>query len=257
VAHFAGGPHEIRPISPAWQLFWEVDPKATERAIRQTGIRHVFDSESGGFNRHDEQKAQYAFLEAGGILAESLCWLYAKNRDEALADLALRIARFSHNYRSPETGLIENSPLIDRWDKYVCTTEVGLWAGSLLRAADLSGRQEFARMAADGVTAYLRYGYDKDSQQYYGQLNVKDGTPVLKENPIPGPEDYFPGNYADIWNANFPAHDYPLAMADTCVELFRRTKGAQYEEAVRRWAAAVTPSCSGAASISWRTHQRL
>lgn len=239
VAHFAGGPHEIRPIPPAWQLFWNINPAATEREIRVAAARHVTDPATGAFSRHDEAKGALAFIEAGGILSESLCWLYVKSKDSGLLQAALQIARYSHGFRNPSTGLIENNPSVQRWDKFVSTSEVGLWAGSLLRAATLSGRDEFAAMAADGVSAYLRYAYDAKAGEYYGQVRVKDGAPVLKDNPVPGPEEYWPGNYADIWNANFPAHDYPMAMADTCVELFRRTGEERYKEAVRRWAGVV------------------
>ncbi|MCW5962879.1 MAG: hypothetical protein KIT83_02480 [Bryobacterales bacterium] len=238
-AHFTGGPHEMRPIHPCWEVFWRIDPKVTETQIRQSGIRHVFDPATGGFNRHDDGIKGYAFLEAGGILSESLSWLYAKTKDDSLADMAQKIAEFSFGYRGADTGLVENSPTRDRWDKYVCTTEVGLWAGSLLRAADLTGRQEFERMAEDAMKAYLRYGYDKKTRRYFGQLQVADGKPVLRDNPVPGHEEYFPGNHADVWNANFPSHDYPMAFATTCVELYRRTKAEPFGEAIERWAGAL------------------
>jgi hypothetical protein len=238
-AHFAGGVHEMRPIPPCWEVFWKRNPAVTEREIRESARRHLFDPATGGFNRHDDGKSGHAFIESGGILAESLCWLYARKKESGLADVALKIATFSHSHRGSKTGLIENDATSTRWDKLVSTTEVGLWAGSLLRCADLSGRPEFARMAGDGVTAFLRYGYDSKTRRYFGQVRVADGTPVLKDNPIPGPEEYWPGNHADIWNANFPAHDYPMAMADTCVELFRRTKGSQYGEAIERFSGAI------------------
>jgi hypothetical protein len=238
-AHFSGGPHEMRPIPPCWEVFWRIDPKATERQIRQISIRHVFDPKTGGFNRHDDSKPGHAFLEAGGILAESLAWLYAKTKDAWLADTAQKIAEFSFRHRGPETGLVENNPTQDRWDKYVCTTEIGLWAGSLLRAADLTGRVEFEKMAGDAVKSYLKYGYDRATRRYFGQLRVADGTPVLRDNPIPGHEEYFPGNHADVWNANFPSHDYPMALATTCVELFRRTKADPFGEAIERWVGAL------------------
>lgn len=239
VAHFAGGAHEIRPVPPAWELFWNADEEATARAIRAVAERHVIDPKTGFFSRHDSAEGAHAFIEAGGILAESFCWLSARNRDAGLADLALRVARYSYGFRNAKTGLMENNPSVQRWDKFVSTTEVGLWAGSLLRASTLSGRPEFAAMAQDGVSAYLRYGYDPARREYYGQVRVDDGSPVLKEQAVPGPEEYWPGNYADIWNANFPAHDYPMAMADTCVTLYERTKKPLYEEAIHRWAAVV------------------
>lgn len=238
-AHFVGGPHEMRPISPCWELFWRIDPRATETEIRQSAARHIFDPASGGFNRHDDGRSEYAFLESGGILAETLAWLFSKTRDAALADMALKVAGFSFQYRGKTTGLVENSPTRDRWDKYVCTTEIGLWAGCLLRAATLTGRREFETMAAEAVQAYLRYGYDRATRRYFGQLRVADGSPVLKENPIPGHEEYWPGNHADVWNANFPSHDYPMAFASACVELYRRTKSGVFAEAIERWAGAL------------------
>lgn len=94
-------------------------------------------------------------------------------------------------------------------------------------------------MAAEAVKSYLRYGYDKETRRYFGQLRVADGTPVLKDNPIPGHEEYFPGNHSDVWNANFPSHDYPMAFASTCVELYRRTKAEPFGEAIERWAGAL------------------
>lgn len=238
-AHFAGGPHEMRPIPPCWDVFWEIDPNATEREIRVSADRHIIDRETGEFTRHDEAKSPHAFLEAGGILAESLCWLGKRTGDKSVVDLALKVAGFSYRNRNLSTGLIENNPSVTRWDKHVSTTEVGLWAGSLLRAASYSGREEFRTMAEGGVSAYLKYGFDEKGGRYYGQLKVADGTPVLKENPVPGPEEYWPGNYADIWNANFPAHDYPMALATTCVDLYSLKRQDSYATAIRRWAGVV------------------
>jgi hypothetical protein len=239
VVHFAGGPHEMRPIGGAWDMFWRISPEATEREIRQAGKRHVFDEVTGGFNRHDDQKTGCAFLEAGGILADSLCWLAQKTGDRTLADRALLIAKFNFNYRDPQTGLIENDPTVERWDKYGSTTELGAWAGSLLRAYERSGVKEFANMAETALKTWLRFGYDAQTHQYYGQLRVKDGAPVFSKTGLPSADDYYPGNYANIWNAMFPTHDYPMCMAESCLSIYRRTKAPEFEEAVRRWARVV------------------
>jgi hypothetical protein len=223
--------HEIRPIPPAWALFWRVSSEMTEKAIRQLGRQHLFDAELGGFNRHADGKRSYAFLEAGGILAETLAWLAARTGDRYLADTARRIIEFSWLYRYSDTNLVENSPTKDRWDKYVCTTEVGLWAGCALRAAELGQISVLNEIAAAAVSAYLDYGYDADAQRYYGKLKVRDGRPSL------GPKStrYEPGDYADIWNALFPTHDYPLALAESCLTLYTRTRKVRYQQAVARW----------------------
>jgi hypothetical protein len=236
--------YETRPIPPAWQLFWRLDPQATERCIRRMGERHLFDAESGGFNRHADGRRSHAFIESGGILAESLCWLARQVNDPALVTLAQRIAGYSWRHRGLETDLVENNPTSNRWDNFVCTTEVGLWAGSLLRAADWANEPAFVEMAAAAVRAYLRYGYDGDAGRYYGSLRVADGTPALGDRTTP----YQPGDYAELWNPLFPSHDYPMALAESCLRLYERTGGAEYEEALHRWlqiVAAALPANGG------------
>ena len=222
------------------------------------GQRHLFDPVTGGFNRHDDGKQGCAFLEAGGVLVESLCWLGKKKNDPTLTETALRIANYSFENRNRETGLLENNPTVTRWDKWVCTTEVGLWASCLLRASDMSGKKELSQMADAAMSAYLRYGYDPKAGEYYGQILVKDGTPPVGIPKVDPPkegqvsQDYrhkadgsimadgdYPGHYIDLWSAQFPSHDYPMVFAETCVELYRRTKSPQYKEAVDRWVGVV------------------
>ena len=179
----AGELHEIRPLTPAWESFWRVAPAVKERAIRQLADQHLYDRGSGGFNRHADRQRGHAFLEAGGTLVETMCWLAARVGDGELAADALRVAEFSWSYRGATTDLPENSPTYDRWDKYVCTTEVGLWAGCLMRSTDLTGVRRFAEIAEAAVLAHLRYGYDERVGAYYGRLHVADGTPD-------GPQDH-------------------------------------------------------------------
>ena len=238
-----GSLHEMRPLPPAWECFWAVSPEATAREIRQASGMHLFDS-GGGFDRHAGGQPGHAFLESGGILCESLCWLSARAKDRTLAETALRIARFNWAYRAPATDLVPVSPLARRWDHNTCTTEVGLWAGSLLRAGRYSGMPEFLGMAHQAVLAYLRLGWDGEGRRYFGCLNVSDGRPVL------GPREtvYQPGDHADLWDPLFPRHDYPLAMAETCVHLYELTGEKDFEEAILRWArmiAGETPARGG------------
>ena len=232
IVRFSGGYHELRPITPAWDLFWKYAPQACERYIRTMCDRHLFDRETGGFNRHDNGKREHAFLESGGILVESLAWLYARTEDRELRDLAMRIAQYSFSHRGAETGLIVNEPDKGRWDAKVSTTEVGVWAQSLLRAARYAREEAFIDMAAAGIQAYLEYGYDAEAKQYYGQLDVATGKPV-----VPAHKGYWPGKYSDIFNSNqWPTHDYPMAFADACLTLHELTGTAAFEVGARRWA---------------------
>ncbi len=232
VIGFHGGCHELRPITPAWELFRRLDHAATERYIRLIGQRHVYDPATGGFNRHDDGKQGHAFIEAGGILAESLAWLAAESDDQALLEQALRIARYSFDHRGDTTGLVRNEPDHGRWDSQVCTTEVGLWAQCLLRATAATGCGDFADMAEAAIRAYLEYGYDSEHGRYYGQVSVDTGEPVTPEGTI-----YRPRFHADPWNTDqWPQHDYPMAVAEACLTLHATTGDACFLDAVHRWA---------------------
>ncbi len=223
--------HEARPIPPAWELFWRVSPQATERAIRAIADAHLFDPAAGGFNRHANRDRGHAFIESGGILVQGLCWLAARTGDTSLADQAARIANFSWSQRNMNTGLVPNDRTGGRWDGLVSTTEIGLWAGCLLRAGDLVARPEFAAMAAGAVEAFLRFGFDQAAGQYFGRVQIADGVADRR----PKSTVYQPGEHTDLWEPLFPAHDYPMCLAQTCLELHRRTGRPVFAEAVERF----------------------
>lgn len=165
-------------------------------------------------------------------MIEALAWLASRTSDDSLIEPAKRMAAFSFAARNPDTGLLENNPTEDRWDKTTSTTEVGLWAGCLLRADDHLGDVVFQPLADRAMRAWLKYGYDQGAERYYGRLGVTDGTPILT---LPQTA-YEPGVHADLWRPLFPAHDYPMPMAESCLKLYERTGDAIYEEACGRWA---------------------
>lgn len=256
IVAFSGGHHEARPLPCAWELFWRVAPGPTERCIRTMAIQHVKDARTGIFDRHASVKATeppssigsaHPFLESGGVLVESLAWLSAKTgrRDPWLRERAELVARFSFQQKGAETGLLQNQPGPEkRWDYYASTTEVGLWAGCLLRSADLLDSDALRRMARQSVAAYLRYGYDSASGRYYGQLNVADGSPRRPQRNAGAGEAtiYQPGEYADLWEFLFPTHNYPMSMAEACLTLWQQTGDELFQQAVRRWAGFIAQS---------------
>ncbi len=232
VAPFSGGYHELRPHVPAWELFWQQDAAACERYIRIMVARHVYDVATGGFNRHDNGRQEHAFLEAGAVLVESLAWLYGKTHDRDLLERARKIARYSYNHRGKSTGLIVNNPDGGRWDSKVCTTEVAVWANSLLRSAEHASDEEFTQLARDSVAAYLKYGYEDATKRYFGQLDVESGNAV-----VPKRTGYWPGKFSEVWNKDqWPTHDYPMAMAEACIALHRKTGDAVFRQGICRWA---------------------
>ncbi len=247
VVDFSGGFHECRPHTPAWESFWRIDPKATERAITAMATAHIKDPKTGLFCRHanpdvrpgefsrSELSSAMPFLESGGVLVDSLAWLAHKtdDRDGQWTDLALQVARYSYSQRDSSTGLVRNQPIVKRWDYFASTTELGLWAGCLARAAQYTGNEEFLQIADAAMTAWLRYGFDQSAGKYYGRLSVADGKPLVAELP----RRYSPPMYAEVFDVQErPTHNCPMPMAEACLSLFQQTGKPIYREAAHRWA---------------------
>ena len=229
-----GDLHEMRPFSPPWEILWQINAATTKKHILTAVNNHIVDQKTGEFNRHADQKSGYAFLEYGGILSYSLVWLYQKTKDESLLEKANAIINFSYGFRNPKTGLMENSPTQDRWDKYASTTEVGLWGNYILKAVLMAPekyRDEWISKVENIIGSWIVLGYDEENQQYFGGLNVADGSPYHPDPDYP----YQPGYHANIWNPLFPTHNYPLQLAESCLQLYKITGKEIYEQAVKRW----------------------
>ncbi len=242
---FSGGHHECRPHSPAWELLWRIDPQATERAIRAMGDQHVKDAATGRFCRHaspdntpgtlkpGENDGAMPFLEAGAVLVESLAWLAAKKGGDAeLSALATRVAEYSYQQRGEATGLLRNQPSVKRWDYHTSTTEIGLWAGSLLRAARATGQPRLLELAVLGLTPYLQKGFDSATGKYWGGLEVATGLPWKGELT----RGFSPPRHAEIFDmATRPTHNYPMPMAEACLDLLESDPQPLWRAAVTRW----------------------
>lgn len=235
-----GHRHELRPWCPPWELLAAVDGRATDAALRALRL-HVH-LPSGAFDRHaepggyDQPPHDCSFLEAGAVLAESFCYLASRSGEQRWNELAARIARWSYARRNATTGLVINNPTKDRWDQRVSTSEIGVWARALLRCHDLSQEQEFLDMADAALSAWLQHAWLPERQRYAGMVAVDSGEPIH----LPGP--YRPRELADIWHAAFPSHEYPLSLAECCVELAQRTGAPRYRTAIDRWAAIIAAS---------------
>ena len=229
-----GDLYEARPFAPVWDILWDIDPILTEKHLRQTIKGHIVDIETGEFNRHADGERGYAFIEYGGLLCYSLAWLYEKTWDTSLLDLADRIINYTYEHRNETTGLLENSPTQDRWDKYTATTEVGLWAGYVLKASkkvpEKLGRQ-WQTLASRSLARWLIYGWDETAGLYYGGLNINDGLPYEPQPDYP----YQPDKHSDIFNPLFPTHNYPMQLAEATVDMYLITKNAFYETHAKNW----------------------
>lgn len=240
--------YEARPIPVPWGLFDVHDRDKTATCIRSMGTFHVMDQQTGFFDRHasadktvnspspEKIESFYPFLESGAILVESLCWLAQRNTDDQaeLIALARKVAEYSAKHHGEETGIVRNQGHRNRWDFHYGTTEVGLWAGSLLKATEMTGDETFAKLAEPGLLAYLKYGWDSEAGKYYGAISVDDGSPhppQKAEDPYPYQPDY----YSDVWEPLFPIHDYPMVMGETCISFYEKTGKPEYREAIERF----------------------
>lgn len=239
VVTFQNGYHELRPITPAWDVFWHRAPETTADYIRKMAERHLYDPISGGFNRHDTGTKGHAFLEAGGILCETLAWLYAKTGERDLLETALRVSRYSYGFRHPKTGLVPNEPDMGRWDSKVCTSEIGLWAQCLLRSWRLASCDEFLDMVSNALKPYLKFAFDEESEKFFGQIDVEDGKSVA-----PQKIGYWPRLHSDPWNTDqWPTHDYPMTVAEASLDLHESLGENLFLDGVRRWAAIAVEEC--------------
>lgn len=222
--------HELRPLPVPWGVLARVDAAATARALHACR-RHVVGAD-GAFDRHATVAPvagnQHAFLESGAILA--LGWV--GSGDPALVAEARRIIAYSAAQRG-RSGLLRNSPTLDRWDMHTSTSELGMWAGAVARCGELLGDPGLVALAAEVLERWLALAWDDGAGLFHGRLDVDSGRPV----PGPRTTPWQPAAHGDVWEPRFPAHDYPLPCAEACLRLHRLTGRACFRQGVERWLA--------------------
>jgi len=231
--------HEMRPLPVAWEMFEQIDAAAAVRAARAAAAGHLVQPSSGLFNRHAhvegkrEPQPPMPFLSAGGTLVETLAWLASRSpRDRAeLIRRAKRVAAYSHGGRNTRTSLMPVQPVVDRWDKHVATTETGLWASSMMRAAELTRSSTFEARAWDSLRAYLTFGFSREEGRYHGMVDVYAGLPTWERT-----TDYQPGRWSDVWEPLFPSHDHPMPLAEACLTLLEQRGDRGFRECAEDWA---------------------
>jgi hypothetical protein len=225
---------EHRPLMMDWELFWRVDPAATEAHLRAFGEDSVdggFAGDGGHFDRHTSRLSagtNFSFSESGGILVESMAWLAGKRPSPDVLRLAKRVARFTFDSRDPATGLVPVQNSTDRWDRHHATTEVGHWADSILNAYRMTGDGEYLAMAKEAVLAFIERAWDATTGRYFGKVNIHTGRPEVSSG------DNRPGPWADLWNAYFPDHEYGISLGRCCVRLWQLTGDDRFATAARR-----------------------
>lgn len=220
--------HELRPLPVPWGVLGRVDADATTRLLHACR-RHIV-GEDGAFDRHATVAPvagnQHAFLESGAILA--LGW--AGSGDPRLVAEARRVIAYSAAQRG-RSGLLRNSPTLDRWDMHTSTSELGMWAGAVARCGERLHDPELIELAAEQLALWLDLAWDEAAGRFHGRLDVDTGRAIPGERITP----WQPDAWCDVWEPRFPAHDYPMPCAEACLLLHRLTGRPVFRSGVHRW----------------------
>lgn len=228
--HSSAPYHETRPLPVPWRLLLGLDRERTLRNLRAHTHHLVSSSQVGRFNRHADGKGDHAFLEAGGMLALALAYL-ANSGDADAAQTARTVLRFSLSFRDPQTGLVPVSPVHKRWDQECATSEIGVWCGAALAAADLLSCSEMRNAACAALSAWLERAWRPEAGAFCGRTFVKTG----EHDRAPQSTIYQPGTWANPWEPLFPAHDYPLQTAEAALRAWELTQDKVFSTGVERW----------------------
>jgi hypothetical protein len=235
----------MRPVSPNWDVLWSIDAAKTQALIYGMASRHIdggLATTSGLFDRHSEANTitnELPFLEAGGVLIETLTWLGAKLRslgtpDTALDTAAKKVATFLYNTRDLTTGLLRNQGNeAVRWNYTDATSEVGWWAINMLKAYQRTADPDYLTWAVNGVKAFLNYAWDATNRRYFGRVLVATRAQSYDST------TYTPGFFSRAWDSFFPKHDYLIELGIACLELHAVSPDAAFPTAAQRIAAII------------------
>jgi len=236
-AHADAPLHETRPLPVAWALLAELDAEHTSRNLAaQEGHLNRRPGAAGacgeaGFDRHASGTDEHCFLEAGAMLALSQAWRAKLTGERRGLDVADAVLRFSFGHRDERTSLLPVSPTSNRWDNHQATSEIGLWAGAAMAAAELCDQPDWRDLAVQALGAWVERAWDERAGRFAGRLHTQTGDAIT----TPQSTIYQPGRFADPWEPLFPAHDYPMPTAEACLTAWATTGEAVFELAARRW----------------------
>jgi hypothetical protein len=248
------GPHEILVLCPNWERMWTVDPEAVRKEIELLWEWHVVDKETGLHNRHDDKRPGCDFAFSGGEFGYAFAFLYSKTKDPKHLEWAKTV--FSRHWytRNLETNLAPDAPGTGgRYDSTHCfTTLPGPHAALLLKAFEATQDPWFKDLALAHIKAYLEYGWDAPSQQYFGMLAL-DGTPIpeMKKSDA-GYDVWKPTGHIDIWRAIMFSYEFPIVAAQTSVYAYELTGDQDALQSAVNWAIAIQAALPPDAGRRWR-----
>lgn len=252
----SGNHHEMHDIFPvSWERLWQVNPAAVQREIEAIWEWHVIDKNTGEINRHGDKQRGCDFSMSGGSHLRAFAFLYSKTQDKVWLDRARLVASYYHERRNPETDLFPERPNAgtDRFDGSAFVTSItGCYCRSLLGAFQLTGDPIFEDYAETYLRAYVKYGYDKATEKFWGALNL-DSTPIPGPREAEGYAQYEPRGHLDLWEPYVAGYQFPIYTAETYLLAYDMTSLPEFLEMARHFAAwiARTPPGSQESENTW------
>jgi hypothetical protein len=241
-----GNPHEIHAIHCiAWDRLWKVNAVAVRRAIEAIWTYHVIDKKTGEVNRHGDGQRGCDFAMSSGACMHAFAFLYSQTKERVWLDRAKLLARYYWERRNVKTDLFADRPNAGtgRFDgEHFVTADTGLHCHALLKCHELTSETVFRDFAMAYLRAYRKYGYDKESGEFWGALNL-DGTPVrgprfyLEGRDFTEVYDaYDPRGHLDLWQPYVAGYEHPIATAQVYAYAYQLTREAEMLETARMFA---------------------
>jgi outer membrane protein assembly factor BamB len=188
--------HEMEHNPPDWELLWQVNPDAVQRAIEAVYEFHIYDKENFYYDRHgayytgefDPPSVRGTYIKHSGLYAYSFLFLYSKTKDEKHLAWAHGMADLYWSRRDPETNLVPG--YVSSGGVQGSTKTQLLLAYYLLEATAFEADPFFVERGLGMVDSYLKYGYDAEKVEFAQSLNIKTGEVALEplETPWQGGE---------------------------------------------------------------------
>ena len=202
-----GYQHELKAVYPLYELMWQIDPDATHRYIEGFFAAHVEDLETMNFNRHAQFtgeliRGRLTFLSTGSDLILAATFLYGKTGESRYRDWAWRIAKRYDDVRDPHTGLGAyqfvmslhgsgtyteifgpdyNETNVEQYGyRFTYFDFILLYASTLMK--DTEAAQDLRRWAVQDLKAYRTYGYDPETDGFYGMLCTRTGRHLTRSD---------------------------------------------------------------------------
>lgn len=174
--------HELLPRTTPWEAMWDIDPKATARAVEALEM-HFYDPADAYFAQrvpYDATKradSGHPRAADSGLMTHAFAFLYHKTGQQRWLNRARQCSGLFWKKRRGDTGLVPVK-LGNKDDESPATAEQMLLAYFLLKAwKEVPHETVWGERAVALIKSYDRYAYDAKSNNWRVALQL-DGTPA-------------------------------------------------------------------------------